>query len=34
MMIETELFTDAKNYAEMAGVDIGELIRIRYLEER
>ena len=33
MMLEAESFTEAKNYALMAGVDIGELIRLRYLIE-
>lgn len=30
-MMEADLFSEAKNYASMAGVDIGELIRLRYL---
>lgn len=33
MMIEAIKFSDAKNYASMAGVDVGELIKIRYLTE-
>ena len=32
-MLEAESFADAKNYAQMAGVDVGELIRLRYLVE-
>jgi len=32
-MAEAESFSEAKNYAKMAGVDVGELIRIRYLVE-
>ncbi len=31
MMLEADSFTEAENYAKMAGVDVGELIRIRYL---
>jgi len=30
-MLEADSFTEAKNYASMAGVDVGELIRLRYL---
>lgn len=32
-MLEADSFTEAKNYASMAGVDVGELIRFRYLIE-
>lgn len=31
-MIEASTFTEAKNYASMAGVGVDELIRIRYLK--
>jgi hypothetical protein len=30
-MMEADLLSEAKNYAQMAGIDIGELIRLRYL---
>jgi len=30
-MMEADLFSKAKNYAQMAGIDVGELIRLRYL---
>lgn len=33
MMLEADSFTEAKNYAMAAGVDVGELIRLRYLVE-
>ena len=33
-MLEAESFTEAKNYAMAAGVDVGELIRLRYLVKK